>query len=116
MDSDVIYLPVADSDLLAAIGDERFRSDDSNSFGPVRHSRFGFLDIMLTVAVKVSLGLLDARLIFILWPLSRFGPIDRAHERILDGPLRRQAAAIVERAEWRKGRVNTPSPPDPVRQ
>jgi hypothetical protein len=36
--SDVICLPIAGSDLLTAIGDECFRSDDS---GLVRHGRLG---------------------------------------------------------------------------
>jgi len=47
-------------------GDEHFRSDDSNLFGPV------------------PMGLVDSKLTFILWPFSRFGPLREKNRRAFE--------------------------------
>jgi len=73
-------------------GDETYRTDDSNRFGPV------------------PMALLHSKLIFIIWPFTRFGPLRRPSVSATSigvprGPAWRQDMATAERETWRKSRV-----------
>ncbi|KDQ64885.1 hypothetical protein JAAARDRAFT_116588 [Jaapia argillacea MUCL 33604] len=72
-------------------GDEPFRSDDSNKFGPV------------------PLALLDSRLLLIVWPFARIGFVPHPSEASVKsprgGPAWRQEKAETERHQWRTSRV-----------
>ncbi|KAG7097092.1 hypothetical protein E1B28_004477 [Marasmius oreades] len=72
-------------------GDEPFRSDDSNRFGPV------------------SASLIDSRMVCVIWPLSRFGlPQQSTTLQAVspgDHPSQRAARAEFERYRWRQSRV-----------
>ncbi|KAH9943336.1 LexA/Signal peptidase [Epithele typhae] len=80
-------------------GDEPFRTEDSNRYGPV------------------SLGLIKSRLAFILWPWNRMGPLGQP--LAADADLRtgtpgwRRSQADRERAEWRASRVQVTPPQSP---
>ncbi|KAL0949694.1 hypothetical protein HGRIS_009731 [Hohenbuehelia grisea] len=71
-------------------GDESFRTDDSNRFGPVPSA------------------LIESKLISIIWPLNRFG-VFRSKPSInmdgLDEPSRRHQKDAVDRDRWRDSRV-----------
>ncbi|KAF8592681.1 LexA/Signal peptidase [Ramaria rubella] len=72
-------------------GDERFHSEDSNHFGPV------------------PLALINAKLTFIVWPLSRFGPprstpIDERNSPAYS-PAWRENNNDIARERWRTARV-----------
>ncbi|KAI0069117.1 LexA/Signal peptidase [Artomyces pyxidatus] len=76
-------------------GDALFNSEDSNHFGPV------------------PLALLDAKLVFILWPWHRYGPIGwRPLSNKRGGPgglsQRRDMDDLERERQWRS-RVTTPS-------
>ncbi|KZT66011.1 LexA/Signal peptidase [Daedalea quercina L-15889] len=71
-------------------GDEPFHSEDSNTFGPV------------------PLALIDSKLVWIVWPKQRFGPLLAPSEpdpRAPRGPSWRVEKAAMERAQWRHSRV-----------
>ncbi|KAI9056578.1 LexA/Signal peptidase [Trametes sanguinea] len=72
-------------------GDEPFRTEDSNRFGPV------------------PLGLIQARLAYILWPLERMGSLDKPIVVRRDAPVGspewRKGKAELERKRWRNSRV-----------
>ncbi|GBE79743.1 LexA/Signal peptidase [Sparassis latifolia] len=71
-------------------GDEPFRSEDSNYFGPV------------------PLALIESKLSFIVWPLSRYGPIQNPsipEPKSLRRPGWRRDIAQIERQQWRNSRV-----------
>jgi len=68
-------------------GDEHFLSDDSNRFGPI------------------SQGLIQSKLVMILWPMHRFGVLEPAISRHNVGQLDRQALAELRREEVRYSRV-----------
>ncbi|KAH9938556.1 peptidase S24/S26A/S26B/S26C [Fomitopsis serialis] len=73
-------------------GDEPFHSEDSNTFGPV------------------PLALIDSKLIWIVWPQQRFGPLLTPAEpdpRASRGPSWRVEKAAMERAHRRNSRVTT---------
>ncbi|KAG9311787.1 LexA signal peptidase [Chiua virens] len=75
-------------------GDEPFRTLDSNAFGPV------------------PLGLVDAKLSYILWPLHRAGPLKPPEKPVSrEGVPRdyqwRDAMAAFERERKRRGRVTS---------
>ncbi|KAI9568083.1 peptidase S24/S26A/S26B/S26C [Boletus coccyginus] len=78
-------------------GDEPFRTLDSNSFGPV------------------PLGLVDAKLTYIIWPLHRGGPLKPPERPVSEmGVPRdyrwRDAMAAFERERKRQARVTAASP------
>jgi len=71
-------------------GDEPFRTLDSNTFGPV------------------PLGLLDSKLIFIIFPLNRFGSLLTPSLRKPNAPQGatwKKENTEVERERWRSSRV-----------
>ncbi|KAF8434585.1 peptidase S24/S26A/S26B/S26C [Boletus edulis BED1] len=75
-------------------GDEPFRTLDSNTFGPV------------------PLGLVDAKLSYIIWPLHRIGPLNHPEPPISKmGVPRdshwRDAMAAFERERKRQSRITT---------
>ncbi|TDL29718.1 LexA/Signal peptidase [Rickenella mellea] len=75
-------------------GDESFRTFDSNRFGPI------------------PLGLVDSKVMFILWPLNRFGWLSSTTggEKISSqGSPWRKGHAEVERERWRSSRVTVKS-------
>ncbi|TFK28850.1 LexA/Signal peptidase [Coprinopsis marcescibilis] len=89
-------------------GDDYYNSDDSNLFGPVR--RFPLCLNPCSNVVQVPRGLIESKLLCLLWPLDRFGaignhspPESRAH------PAFRRAMAVIERESARRARV-TPGP------
>ncbi|TFK55796.1 LexA/Signal peptidase [Heliocybe sulcata] len=71
-------------------GDERFNSDDSNIFGPV------------------PISLIDAKLLYIIFPIERIGPVP-ARITVREDPPRGRAwrhdMAAIERQQWRESRV-----------
>ncbi|KAI0776002.1 LexA/Signal peptidase [Trametes elegans] len=79
-------------------GDEPFRTEDSNRFGPV------------------PLGLIQSRLAFILWPWGRMGPLGRPliprHDAQVGSPDWRRGKAELEREKWRQSRVTVASRTD----
>ncbi|KAI0352830.1 LexA/Signal peptidase [Trametes cingulata] len=82
-------------------GDEPFRTEDSNRFGPV------------------PLGLIQSRLTFILWPWARIGPLGQPliarHDAQIGSPDWRRSKAELEREKWRHSRVTVAPPkPDPA--
>ncbi|KAI0347369.1 LexA/Signal peptidase [Trametopsis cervina] len=85
-------------------GDEPFKSEDSNTFGPV------------------PLALVDSRLHTIVWPLDRMGPIpnpdlsqEAARQRNLQrGPAWRKEMDEFARARKRQARVTTAPPQKPA--
>ncbi|KAI0335580.1 LexA/Signal peptidase [Cubamyces sp. BRFM 1775] len=83
-------------------GDEPFRTEDSNRFGPV------------------PLGLIQSRLAYILWPLNRIGPLGKPlvsrHDAVVGSPDWRRSKAELERERWRQSRVTIASPPDTTEQ
>ncbi|KIP12671.1 hypothetical protein PHLGIDRAFT_113275 [Phlebiopsis gigantea 11061_1 CR5-6] len=71
-------------------GDEPFKSEDSNYFGPV------------------PLGLIDSKLSAIVWPPARFGPIlepGTGKHRPQSGPAWRRERDSLERDKRRQSRV-----------
>ncbi|KAF9452433.1 LexA/Signal peptidase [Macrolepiota fuliginosa MF-IS2] len=74
-------------------GDESFRTDDSNLFGPV------------------PAALIQSKLVRILWPPDRFGPISEpmipSHR---SGPAYRHAMDAIERKKTRQARVKVGRP------
>ncbi|KAI0375754.1 LexA/Signal peptidase [Pilatotrama ljubarskyi] len=76
-------------------GDEPFRTEDSNRFGPV------------------PLGLIQSRLAFILWPWERIGPLGQPliarHDAQIGSPDWRRSKAELEREKWRNSRVTVAS-------
>lgn len=58
-------------------GDEAFHSRDSNSFGTVSLIKTGCLLQSNSLSFKVPIGLINAKVNYILWPLSRFGPVEK---------------------------------------
>ncbi|KAH9850698.1 LexA/Signal peptidase [Lenzites betulinus] len=78
-------------------GDEPFRTEDSNRFGPV------------------PLGLVESRLAFVLWPWKRIGPLGQPlvprHDATVGSPDWRRSKAEREREEWRRARVTVAAPP-----
>ncbi|KAF8493518.1 peptidase S24/S26A/S26B/S26C [Gautieria morchelliformis] len=75
-------------------GDERYHSQDSNYFGPV------------------PLALINAKLAFIVWPPSRFGPLrcpstDSGSLGPLHSPTWKERHSEVAREQWRLARVRT---------
>ncbi|KAM5534301.1 hypothetical protein V8D89_012029 [Ganoderma adspersum] len=72
-------------------GDEPFRTEDSNRFGPV------------------PLGLIESRLSFILWPWERIGPLGQPlvarHDAKRGTPGWRKSQADLEREKWRASRI-----------
>jgi len=71
-------------------GDERFNSDDSNVFGPV------------------PLALIDAKLLYIIFPFDRIGPVSSritVRDDLPRGPAWRNEMAAIERQQWRDSRV-----------
>lgn len=75
------------------LGDESFRTDDSNLFGPV------------------PAALIQSKLVRILWPPDRFGPL--APLRIPEprnGPAYRHAMDEVAREKARRARVKAGRP------
>ncbi|KAG7449408.1 LexA/Signal peptidase [Guyanagaster necrorhizus] len=73
-------------------GDDPYHSDDSNTFGPI------------------PAALIEAKVLFIVWPLSRIGSLQTPSVRHLGrltrgSPEHRAAVAAVEREKWRESRV-----------
>ncbi|KAJ8457238.1 hypothetical protein ONZ51_g11656 [Trametes cubensis] len=72
-------------------GDEPFRTEDSNRFGPV------------------PLGLIESRLAYILWPWDRIGPLGKPliprHDAVVGSPDWRRSKAELEREKRRQSRV-----------
>ncbi|EPT02753.1 hypothetical protein FOMPIDRAFT_142009 [Fomitopsis schrenkii] len=71
-------------------GDEYFHSEDSNTFGPV------------------PLALIDSKLVWIVWPQHRFGPLlvpSEPDPRLPRGPSWRVEKAAADKARWRNSRV-----------
>ncbi|KAH9899761.1 LexA/Signal peptidase [Cubamyces lactineus] len=72
-------------------GDEPFRTEDSNRFGPV------------------PLGLVQSRLAYILWPWNRIGPLGKPlvprHDAVFGSPDWRRSKSELEREKWRQSRV-----------
>lgn len=63
-------------------GDEAFHSRDSNSFGTVRSvlrwkkgREWSFFNCI--VFSQVPIGLINAKVTYVLWPPSRFGPVEK---------------------------------------
>ncbi|OBZ76911.1 WD repeat domain phosphoinositide-interacting protein 3 [Grifola frondosa] len=76
-------------------GDEPFRTEDSNRFGPV------------------PLALIESKLAFIVFPWERIGPLPKAHPpdpKAPRGPAWRQNKAEIEREQWRSSRVTIGHP------
>ncbi|KAI5119894.1 hypothetical protein M0805_003698 [Coniferiporia weirii] len=78
-------------------GDESFRTLDSNTFGPVASM------------------LVDARLVYILWPFNRFGPLKPLAVRDARAPPSasiqdtwKSELAAIGREKWRSTRVLRP--------
>ncbi|KAK0491223.1 LexA signal peptidase [Armillaria novae-zelandiae] len=73
-------------------GDDPYHSDDSNTLGPV------------------PAALIEAKLLFVVWPLSRIGSLRTPSARYLSrltrgSPEYRAAVAAVDREKWRQSRV-----------
>ncbi|PFH51410.1 hypothetical protein AMATHDRAFT_142659 [Amanita thiersii Skay4041] len=68
-------------------GDEPFRTDDSNLFGPV------------------PLGLIESRLMFIIWPLNRFGSLAVHIPKDRSSPAFRRAMDQLQKEKIRHSRV-----------
>ncbi|KAJ8523526.1 hypothetical protein ONZ45_g40 [Pleurotus djamor] len=74
-------------------GDDSFHTDDSNRLGPIPSA------------------LIDSKLVCILWPLDRFGPVTVPDSHSLesinpaDSRTKRRVMDAIQRAEWRKSRV-----------
>ncbi|KAF9055030.1 LexA/Signal peptidase, partial [Hymenopellis radicata] len=73
-------------------GDDPAHSDDSRSYGPI------------------PAGLVQAKLLWLVWPLDRFGPVktptqDELGRLLRDGPSYREAVAAIHREGKRKSRV-----------
>ncbi|KAG8899963.1 hypothetical protein FRB99_006342 [Tulasnella sp. 403] len=66
-------------------GDEPFVSHDSNRFGPVRPSHPQHtLTLQVLLFAKISTGLIEAKINYIIWPLSRIGRVAPAPARHKD--------------------------------
>ncbi|KIY46628.1 LexA/Signal peptidase [Fistulina hepatica ATCC 64428] len=70
-------------------GDEPWQSDDSNHYGPV------------------SIGLIDAKLVCLLWPWWRMGGLARLDRDWRTGEVSQRAK---DRAAWRRRRIIEPDP------
>ncbi|KAF8346688.1 peptidase S24/S26A/S26B/S26C [Amanita rubescens] len=68
-------------------GDEPFHTEDSNLFGPV------------------PLGLVDAKLAFLIWPIVRFGRLDQSIPEDRTTPAYRLAMDRIQRGQIRHSRV-----------
>ncbi|KAF8631542.1 hypothetical protein AX15_002298 [Amanita polypyramis BW_CC] len=68
-------------------GDESFRTDDSNLFGPV------------------PLGLVESRLLFLIWPISRFGRLSVSLPEDRTKPAYRLAMDQIQSERSRRLRV-----------
>ena len=70
------------------LGDEHFVSDDSNRFGPVdSFSFFSPPTQLILFFSKISAGLVESKLVMLIWPLNRFGRLKKpreTHPRDLD--------------------------------
>lgn len=87
------------------LGDEPFRSSDSNSFGPVGTVSLTSHPPDLT-ALQLPLALIDSKLLFIVFPFSRWGSLAvSSPDRLPHGPIKRLQEAAVERERWRRSRV-----------
>ncbi|KAG2013787.1 signal peptidase I family protein [Coprinopsis cinerea AmutBmut pab1-1] len=74
-------------------GDDYYNSDDSNTFGPVAR------------------GLIESKLLAIVWPLERFGTIKKPEiPEIRAGPAFRRAMVAFDRERARQARVKTFGP------
>ncbi|KAF9469080.1 peptidase S24/S26A/S26B/S26C [Collybia nuda] len=74
-------------------GDEPFHSDDSNLLGPV------------------PAALVESKLVFILWPLNRFGRVPKPElPPLKKGPAYRHSMALFEKNLSRKARVSYDAP------
>lgn len=57
---------------------------------------------------QVPCGLLDAKLVYVVWPLARLGPLElppAPDARAPRGPAWRRDMAALEREQWRRSRV-----------
>ena len=101
-------------------GDEPFRTEDSNRFGPVSPGLSSFAlsatqrTPSLIRATQVPLGLIESRLAWVLWPYARLGPLGRPlvprHDAQRGSPDWRRSQAERERERWRASRVTIASP------
>ncbi|KAI1796276.1 LexA/Signal peptidase [Ganoderma leucocontextum] len=100
-------------------GDEPFRTEDSNRFGPVCLSSYPnavtISELKRTCPLQVPLGLIESRLSFILWPWERIGPLGQPvvprHDAKRGTPGWRKSQADLEREQWRNSRVTIAQPP-----
>ncbi len=94
----------------SALGDDPYHSDDSNTLGPVRQFSCSLLLASHEYA-QLPAALIEAKLLFVVWPLSRFrGHYGRPSARYLSrltrgSPEYKAAVAAVEREKWRESRV-----------
>lgn len=87
-----MLLPFA-SQATSTLGDESFRSDDSNLFGPI------------------PAALIQSKLVAILWPPGRFGALSEPTiPDVRSGPTFRYAMGAIERANARRARVKIGRP------
>ncbi len=92
------------------VGDEGFRTIDSNRWGPVcliPHPLKPF-GLMLSTIEQVPLGLIDSKLTFIIWPPPRFGPLPIPLQRNTgteEGRVWRRGFVEMDREKWRDSRV-----------
>jgi inner membrane protease subunit 2 len=98
--------------LTFALGDEPFRTLDSNKFGPV--GRYAPKIICSNASPQVPLALLDSKLMYIIWPLDRMGPlrppISPVSKRGTSRDFRWYSdMAAFEREQRRQSRVTTRS-------
>ncbi len=75
-----LYLKQLNSSKLS-LGDEHFVSDDSNRFGPVIYlfPPFELYDLNC-LFLKISAGLIESKLVTLIWPLHRFGHLKKPSE------------------------------------
>ena len=92
-------------------GDNHFRTDDSNVFGPVRRAFLPLVGWLVRALRSLSLpqvseGLIESKLLMLLWPPERFGVIPEPSDYLeSEKPLNRYMRDALWRQEMRYARV-----------
>ncbi|KAF9058048.1 peptidase S24/S26A/S26B/S26C [Panaeolus papilionaceus] len=93
-------------------GDEHFVSDDSNHFGPVSSLSLSYIALLTLTREKIPAGLMQGKLVALIWPPERFGRIKRASELTEDDSRMKKSAIMTEirKEQLRQARVKVAEP------
>lgn len=94
------------------VGDEHFVSDDSNHFGPVSSLSLSYIALLTLTREKIPAGLMQGKLVALIWPPERFGRIKRASELTEDDSRMKKSAIMTEirKEQLRQARVKVAEP------